>query len=401
MAKIALLSQSSRLAHAGRVVAIARVLREQGHEVTLVGQPYYLESSLLVDRAEFRFEPLFEPDFEAMLRPARGHKAQLEQAFAFAGAVHDELRLMSSLRPELVLVDGRPTATVSAASLRIPAVTLVDASGLGPLCALDPTVSELAELRTRDELLASPEHAEPTPDGLVPLSPIALPTEIANFCTQQGLLPPAHLHGLNLGDRTLILDPAELYPVRDLPPSVLVTGPVLFDVAVQPPRWLARLTGERPLVYVTFEGSDPRFEYAVEQLAALDAQVVVASPELLPLVPDGVLGARYLPASEMARRAALVVCDGGSHTMYHALAQGTPVLAIPATTKHAIQTLPLVRAGAARVVPKTAVVPGATTLANTVTDMLASASYRDSASRLRQHIDSAAAMAALCDALPT
>src|SRR5204862_1096209 len=45
--------------------------------------------------------------------------------------------------------------------------------------------------------------------------------------------------------------------------------------------------------------------------------------------PANVKAAEFLPGDAAARRAALVICNGGSGTAYQALAAGTPVIGLP------------------------------------------------------------------------
>ncbi len=62
----------------------------------------------------------------------------------------------------------------------------------------------------------------------------------------------------------------------------------------------------------------------------LDAQLVVATAgaTLAAGLPD-VFAADYLPGEQVAARANLVICNGGSPTSSQAIAQGVPVLAVP------------------------------------------------------------------------
>jgi UDP:flavonoid glycosyltransferase YjiC (YdhE family) len=66
-------------------------------------------------------------------------------------------------------------------------------------------------------------------------------------------------------------------------------------------------------------------------LAGMGWQVLMATADdrTIAGVNDGVYVANYLPGMSAARIADLVVCNGGSATVYQALAAGTPVLGIP------------------------------------------------------------------------
>ncbi|MEO7859517.1 MAG: nucleotide disphospho-sugar-binding domain-containing protein [Nitrospirales bacterium] len=64
---------------------------------------------------------------------------------------------------------------------------------------------------------------------------------------------------------------------------------------------------------------------------AWDGQVLQATADdsTIASVKDQVYVAKYLPGMAAARRAELVVCNGGRATVYQALETGTPVLGIP------------------------------------------------------------------------
>jgi UDP:flavonoid glycosyltransferase YjiC (YdhE family) len=87
-----------------------------------------------------------------------------------------------------------------------------------------------------------------------------------------------------------------------------------------------------PVIYVTLgsTGAVESLPKIVRALEGLPATVVVATAGrvALPTVPRNVFAADYLPGLEVCRRAALVVCSGGSATAYQALSQGTPLVGI-------------------------------------------------------------------------
>ncbi len=380
MARIAVLCYSRSLAHAGRAVAVARELAARGHEVLLGGQPTFLESSLLVDGAELSLEVLFEPSLDKVLAASRG-QADDEQAgmFAFAGAITEELALFSRFRPQVVVTDNRRSATISATQLGMPTVSLTNASLVGPLSAIDPTRQELMDIGgpaaglTPRAMGESPALRGHHNDEVIPISRRDLPPLLGEFIASMGLQPPRYVHELSMGTRTLVLDDPELFPTRDLPAGASQPGPLTFDVHAKLPWWWwKRLSYDEPLIYASFgsTGAAPLFERVVEQLATVDAQLVVATADLIPTVPDKAHACRYLPGSEIARRASLVVCHGGSLTMYQAIASGTPVLAIPSHFEQGVEAIPFVRAGLARVVSQLEVQPGATSVAEAARAML-------------------------------
>jgi UDP:flavonoid glycosyltransferase YjiC (YdhE family) len=63
-------------------------------------------------------------------------------------------------------------------------------------------------------------------------------------------------------------------------------------------------------------------------------------------IPHNVVASDYLPGDQVAARARLVICNGGSPTTHQALAHGTPVLGIPANLDQMLNMHFVVRSGA-------------------------------------------------------
>jgi MGT family glycosyltransferase len=122
------------------------------------------------------------------------------------------------------------------------------------------------------------------------------------------------------------------YP-RDLPPSVVMVGPSLWDPA--PEREIDLPRGARPLVLV---GCSSEFQddgaIATAALAGLRDRyrVVITTAGVDPASlgdPGDALVARYLPHTAILREADAVVCHGGMGITQKALAFGVPVCVVP------------------------------------------------------------------------
>ncbi len=397
MAKIAIFCNSASLAHAGRSVAVARALEAAGHEPVLVGQPHYLESSLLVDRAEFALEVIGAAPPPLVVEPGPDGPVAGGDGMAFAGAVFEELGLLEKLRPDVAFIHGRPTATLSCDIAGVPTVSLTSAAALGPhsgLALSDAEWSELCAPVAAATPTASWAKGARSVSAAIPLSPA-----IGDFMGRFKVLPRSSLHELAMGTRTMVGDPAALWPLVDVPDSVQAVGPILFDVSTAMPGWWSRLDEGRPVVYASLGSctSGARSEVAdmvFEQLTSVDSQVVVATNDTLPAPPRGLNGCRYLPASRAMSRARAVICDGDRQTMYQALAHRVPLLLLPDRLEQAVSSIPVVRAGAARVLSTSVLAPGSGELAARIAALVADEGARAAAGELARQIDSSAAVSA-------
>lgn len=109
--------------------------------------------------------------------------------------------------------------------------------------------------------------------------------------------------------------------------------------AVPLPDWWAGAGG--PLVYVSFGGvlghmtrAADAFRTALAAVADLEARVLLTvgrafDPAQLGPVPAHVHVERWVDQADVLARADLVVCHGGSGTIYGAVAAGVPVVAVP------------------------------------------------------------------------
>lgn len=95
--------------------------------------------------------------------------------------------------------------------------------------------------------------------------------------------------------------------------------------------------------------------------------------------------ARYVPGQAAAARADLVICNGGSATVYQALAAGTPVLGIPSNLDQYLMMEYVRRSGAGDYLR------AGTTSRTSVTELcerlLDTPAFRDHAGRLQAAID--------------
>jgi UDP:flavonoid glycosyltransferase YjiC (YdhE family) len=145
-------------------------------------------------------------------------------------------------------------------------------------------------------------------------------------------------------------DAPALFPIRNLPATHRFIGPALWEPPVPFPRWWDELSEDRPMVYVTLgsSGQASLLPAVVQTLGALDASVVVATAgrARLPAPPPNAHIAEFLPGTQVARRARVVVCNGGSMTCYQALSAGVPVIGVASNLDQLLNMQAVERIGA-------------------------------------------------------
>jgi UDP:flavonoid glycosyltransferase YjiC (YdhE family) len=133
------------------------------------------------------------------------------------------------------------------------------------------------------------------------------------------------------GDLTLYSDIPELIPTFDLPESHRYIGAPLWEPTVERPVWLQRTLANR-FVYVSLgtSGRSSLLPLVIEALAPFELPIVAATMNSNLRIPRvrNVLTAEFLPGHEIASKAAILICNGGSPSAQQALCFGVPVLGI-------------------------------------------------------------------------
>ena len=244
--------------------------------------------------------------------------------------VAEERTLLRAIRPSLVVGDLRLSLSVAAPLEGIPYASLINAYWSPHALREDFPLPDHPIVSLLGVRLAARYF------------PKARPAVFRHFARPVNALRAEHglpalgslSEVLTHGDHTLFPDVPALIPTRNLPAHQKYLGPVLWSPPVPLPPWWDALDPQRPTIYVTL-GSSGRVEHlplVIEVAAGLGYQVLVATAgrSRLGAVARHVYVADYLPGDLAARRAALVVSNGGSTTGYQALAEGRPVLGIAA-----------------------------------------------------------------------
>jgi UDP:flavonoid glycosyltransferase YjiC (YdhE family) len=206
------------------------------------------------------------------------------------------------------------------------------------------------------------------------------------------------------GTRTAYLDVPELYDIDRLSDSEVFIGPVNWIPEMPLPSWWEDLPEDRPVVFVTAgsSGDAEATQRIVEGLVSRGWAVMVATAGRFDgaSLPEGVFAADFIPAPAAADRADVVVFNGGSGMLYHALAHGTPVLGIPVNADQHYSMEAIRRKGAGEAIRAGYADP--INVGEAVETILADTSYTEAARRMGKHVqalDPAARLSALMDAL--
>jgi len=320
---ILLIAEAVTLAHFARIVTLSKALDRSKYDVIVASDPRYvhLEPSLASG-----FYPIWSvPSAEFGQALARGKP--LYSIKTLTRYVEDDLALLDSVKPDLVVGDFRLSLAVSAPLRKIPYAAVVNAYW-SPYAAIAYPIPDLPITR-----FLGVARAQKLFDAVRPIA-FALHAHPLNQLRRRYDLP-ALGHDLRTvytwGDYTLYADAPALVPLRPLPPSHRYLGPPLWSASTPLPDWWDRLPEDKPFVLLTLgsSGHVDLLPIALSVLAELPITVIVATAGTVDLdVPANAFVARYLPLRRVIERSSLVICNGGSLTTYQALFSGVPVLGI-------------------------------------------------------------------------
>lgn len=322
--KILFVAEAVTLAHVGRPLALAHTLDRQRFDLHFAcsdGYDFCFKDS---DFSRWRIDSISSQQFLNALAAGK----PVYDDVTLSNYVEDDLRLLNAVQPDLVIGDFRLSLSVSARLAKVPYVALINAYW-SPYVRQHYTVPNIPLTKIFPIPIANALFQMVRPIAF------SLHTMPLNRVRRKFGLPPL---GFDLrrvytdADHTLYADIPELFPAHDLPANHTYLGPVIWSPPIETPDWWDTLPTDKPIVYVTLgsSGQGQLLPLVLQALASLPLTVIAATAGNIKLdtAPPNAYVADYLPGETAARRASLVICNGGSPTSQQALAAGVPVLGI-------------------------------------------------------------------------
>lgn len=346
--RILFIAEAATLAHVARPLVLSAALDPGGFDIGFACDP---RCQWLLRDFPGRYVPLPSMGSDHFLA-ALTRGTPLYNEAILQRYVRDDLKLLDEAKPDMVIGDFRLSLSVSARLARIPYLAISN-------CYWSPY--------WRPPRYPVPNL--PLLTGLLPLSlagllfQLARPMAFALHC--RPLNRVRRNHGLpSLGndlrriytdaDYVLYADIPELYPGVNLPAHHHFIGPLVWSPPIPAPDWWNKISGDRPIVYLTLgsSGQASLLPEILNSLGALDITVIAATAggKLPDAIPGNAYVTQYLPGGDAARRARLVICNGGSPTAHQALAAGVPVIGIASNLDQFLNMGTIVRAGAGEII---------------------------------------------------
>jgi MGT family glycosyltransferase len=341
--------------HVLQPLAIARVLRDRGHECVFYSGP---RAARVVEGEGFPFFPSDKDEEDAMydfmFAPGQTRTVNWRTMLQFSTTiqkwlldsiphqVRDMQRIVSEFHPDVVATDQNMWAPMLVLwdKYKIPVAVLAYFSCMIPGPDAPPFGLDLPRPRNWQTRLLSKSVWTAT----APFR--ARFRRAANQIRQRYGLPPLRTSVLEFTGTMplyMVLGTSEFdYERRDLPPSVRYVGACLFDKPghEKSSDWLERLPKGQPWVHAS-EGtvhvlSPFVLTAAAQGLANLPMQVILTTGgnrepsdlDLGPIAPN-VHVVRWVSHTELLPRLAVMITTGGSATVQATLKAGVPLIIVP------------------------------------------------------------------------
>ena len=329
--RILFFAEAVTLAHVARPEALARSLDPSDWEVRLASDSRFARA---IGTLPFPTEPVWTSSPERFRRAIESGSPIYDFA-SLDRYVEEDLRLIDSFRPDVVVGDFRISLAISARKAGVPYVNITNAYW-SPYAKIRHVVPEITLARVFPLGLAQPVFDLFRGAGY---AVHALP--VNRIRRKYGLkpLPLDFRWAIVEADVTLYADIPEVIPSRPLPATHRFVGPIPWSPSVPLPAWWPEVESAavtRPVVYVNLgsSGIPGGLARVLEALNSLPVMVVAATAgrnEALPATSNSRV-AEYLPGDACASLASVVVCNGGSPATYQALTAGKSVIGLAANT---------------------------------------------------------------------
>lgn len=379
--RVLFISEAVTLAHFARPMVLAKALRETANHSVLVAcdrRYRHFAEQAGFDRIDISSIPS-EKFLDAL---AKGNP--LYDEATLEAYVEEDLRIIDTVEPDLIVGDFRLSLSVSARLRNIPYAAIANAYWSPFAKRENFPIPDLPVTR-----ILGPRPAQFVFDRIRPMI-FKLHARPLNQVRKKHGLP--RLGGLlevyTDADHVLYADVPMLAPTVELPANHHYLGAIVWSPPAPLPSWWNEIDPAKPSIFLSM-GSSGRADLLAEvarSLSDLDCNLLVATAGRahLDALPANAWAADYLPGVMAASKSDLIVCNGGSPAIHQALSQGKPVLGIPSNMDQYLAMEQVCRRRAGRLIRSIAA--SGARVREEAKNILGDDSYHMAANLIRQEI---------------
>jgi UDP:flavonoid glycosyltransferase YjiC (YdhE family) len=331
ISRILAVPYSHTLSHLSRPLLVAKKLRDKGYELVFGGES---PKTTFIKQESFKVLPLYEPDPDELFGNIRRGKLRFISDVEIERMIEADLSLYRDVKPDIVLTDGRFTASISThiAGLAHAAIVNVSSTEYRALPYI-PFFDWLPE-----RLIKRDKRFWKILDSLNLRLEMFVFDNVMNIfkklSKQYGIKKMVTATNCLTGkDITLLADVPEYFPTKNLPKNHHYIGPITWQSNLSPPAWWPPQVSDK-LIYVTMgtTGLGDFFRLASDLFKGGRYTCVMTTgrqSELMPTIPGHIYIEEYIDGDLVMEACDAVVCHGGNGTIYQALLHGKPIIGIP------------------------------------------------------------------------
>ncbi len=310
------------LAHVGRAMVVARRLEREGAKVVFATGSAHLE---LARKEGFNPREVF------CVAPALAHAAIRRGSHIFdmptlKRYVASDLALLEQEQPDLVIGDMRMSLNISAELVGVEYWSILSGYLTNYYAAPQNPPRTFPVVRFLGNRIS--KAIFPT---LKSLTLYYYATNFRRYRKELGLDPVVNdiFDVIASPYRNLIADLPRFIPCVNLPSHFEYIGPLIWEPDLPDPDWLDRLHSDIPTVYVSMGSTGDSNDLRRILISMRDAgwQVMTTTGQF-GQAPSGIFSVPFARGSSLLRRSKLLICHGGSGTVYQAISEGVPVIGV-------------------------------------------------------------------------
>lgn len=322
--KILFIGEAVSLAHISRPLVLADSLDKNVYELTFACDPIY--QKFVNQYTGIAYVPLKSIAPEAFMKSLYYGKTIYTQK-TLHNYVKDDVALINSVNPDLIIGDFRVSLSISANICKKPFFALSNAHW-SPYSENSYVAPETIYNKFFGDSLSGFVFKYTYPMVFkLQAKPF---NEVAKFYGQDTVSDIRDMY--TRGGKVLYLDPSEMIHMSTLPLHHHFLGPIIYSPKINEPIWLKDLKNSPNNIYATFGSSGLASMLPTVCKSILEAKcnAVITTANRVK-VPENakIKQADFLPGELVLEHSLLAICNGGSATVYQALSKGVPVIGIP------------------------------------------------------------------------
>ena len=251
--------------------------------------------------------------------------------------VEAEIALIEKYRPDAVIGDMRFSLAISSRLTKTPYISLVNGymtDYFNPASAMMSREKRPFQFRIASWLGRRIQNRQKR----------KLAANFRWVARKHGIKRLNSLYDFLRGDLTLVADIPQFCSMEKLPPDVKYIGPLIWEGTDERiPQFVKNINPAEKLIYVTLgnTGKAALAKWACEAFAEAEGyKIVITTGGFVGLgelrFPEHFFVTKFIPGSEVLKRASFCIHCGGNGTTYQALAQGVPAVVVPFNTDQLI-----------------------------------------------------------------